>query len=338
MVTDSNNHQFFMQLAIDAAWKNQLLTYPNPAVGAVVTEEGKILSIEAHKKAGSSHAEVIALVNAYETKSGEKVNFDKNDSYASHEFLKSLPKDFFSKCSIYVTLEPCSHEGKTPSCASLLGELNFSNVCIACKDPIDKHSGGAEYLKSLGVNVKFGILKEEAKELIEPFVIWQKRAFVVFKLAQSLNGRIGGKNISSLASRTHMHSIRNVCSKLLIGGSTVRIDRPTLDSRLVKGKAPDIFIYSKDEKTIDKSIPLFNIENRSVDIGNNLDFLKTPSLVMIEGGGKMLEALKDKIDWFLVYQAPTLSTNKLSYNIDLKLKTLYIDKKEEDIIIWSKKI
>ncbi|MDD5548679.1 MAG: bifunctional diaminohydroxyphosphoribosylaminopyrimidine deaminase/5-amino-6-(5-phosphoribosylamino)uracil reductase RibD [Sulfurovaceae bacterium] len=338
MVTDSNTHQFFMQIAIDVAWGNQLLTYPNPAVGAVVVEDGKILSIEAHKKAGSSHAEVLALVSAYETKSGKKVSFDKNDSSASHEFLRSLPKDFFSKCSIYVTLEPCSHIGKTPSCAMLLGDLNLADVYVACKDPIVEHSGGAEYLSNLGIDVKLGILEAKAKELLEPFTIWQNRAFVVFKLAQSLNGRIGGKNISSLPSRTHMHDIRNVCSKLLIGGSTVRSDRPILDSRLVDGKAPDVFIYSKDEKMIDKSIPLFNVENRSVEIGDNLDFLSTPSLVMIEGGGEMLEALRDKIDWLLVYQAPTLSANKLSYNTDLRLKTLHIDKKEEDIIIWSKKI
>lgn len=338
MVTDSNNHKFFMQLAIDVAWENQLLAYPNPAVGAVVVEDGRILSIEVHKKAGSSHAEVMALVSAYETKSGKEVDFDKNDSFASHEFLRSFPKDFFSKCSIYVTLEPCSHIGKTPPCASLLGDLNIKNVYIACKDPVAKHSGGEEYLTNLGINVKCGILEHEAKELLEPFTVWQNRAFVVFKLAQSLNGRIGGKNISSLTSRTHMHSIRSVCSKLLIGGSTVRIDRPTLDSRLVKGKAPDVFIYSKDEKEIDRNIPLFNIENRSVEMGDNLDFLNLPSLVMVEGGAGMLEALKDKIDWLLVYQAPTLSANKLSYNADLRLKTLHIDKKEEDIIIWSKKI
>ncbi len=338
MVTELNTHQFFMQLAIDAAWKNQLLTYPNPAVGSVVVENGKILSIEVHKKAGSSHAEVVALMSAYEAKSGKRVSFDKDDSFASHEFLQSLPKDFFSKCSIYVTLEPCSHIGRTPSCASLIRDLGLNSIYIACKDPIVKHSGGAEYLSNLGVDVKLGILEAKAKELLEPFTIWQNRAFVVFKLAQSLNGRIGGKNISSLASKTHMHGIRNVCSKLLIGGSTVRIDRPILDSRLIDGKAPDIFIYSKDEKTIDKSIPLFNVKNRSVDIGDNLDFLNTPSLVMIEGGEGMLEALKDKIDWFLVYQAPTLSANKLSYNADLRLKTLHIDKKEEDIIIWSKKI
>lgn len=338
MVTDLINHQFFMQLAIDAAWKNQLLTYPNPSVGAVVVEDGKILSIEAHKKAGCSHGEVIALVSAYEAKSGKMVDFDKNDPFASHEFLRSLPKDFFSKSSIYVTLEPCSHIGKTPSCASLLGDLNLDSVYIACKDPIVEHSGGEKYIANLGINVQCGILEHEAKELLEPFVIWQDRAFVFFKLAQSLNGKIGGKNISSLASRTHMHSIRSVCSKLLIGGSTVRTDRPILDSRLVGGRAPDIFIYSKDEKEIDGNIPLFNVENRTVDIGDNLDFLKYPSLVMIEGGEGMLEALKDKIDWLLVYQAPTLSANKLSYSIDLRLKTVYIDKKEEDIILWSKKI
>lgn len=338
MVTDSCTHEFFMQLAIDSAWKNQLLAYPNPAVGAVVVEDGRILSVEVHEKAGCSHAEVLALVSAYESKSGKKVEFDKNDSFASHEFLRSLPKDFFSKCSIYVTLEPCSHIGRTPSCASLIGDLALNSVYVACKDPIMSHSGGVEYLDDLGINVKFGILEERAKELIEPFVIWQDRAFVVFKLAQTTNGKITGGTISSLASRTHMHSIRSVCSKLLIGGATVRCDRPTLDSRLIGGKAPDIFIYSQNQNNIDVKIPLFNIKNRIVEIGDKLDFISVPSLVMVEGGEGMLEVLKDKLDWLLIYQAPTLSSEKLSYNIDLKLKTLHIEKKEEDIIIWSKKI
>ena len=119
------NDDFFMQLALDIAWKYQLLTYPNPAVGAVVVQDGRILSIEAHQKAGTSHAEVLALLSAYETLSQKKIDFDRFDAQKAHTFLRTVPKDFFSACSIYVTLEPCAHEGRTPSCASLLELLNL---------------------------------------------------------------------------------------------------------------------------------------------------------------------------------------------------------------------
>ena len=115
----------YMQLALDEAWKYQGLTYPNPAVGAVVTLDGKLLAIEAHQKAGTSHAEVLALLSAYKRLTEKTIDFDPLDSHKAHQFLLNLPKDFFSACTIYVTLEPCSHKGKTPSCASLLRALKL---------------------------------------------------------------------------------------------------------------------------------------------------------------------------------------------------------------------
>ena len=120
-------NQIFINLAIDKAWEYQGLTYPNPAVGAVITCNSKILAIEAHQKAGNSHAEVLALISAYENLSGKIVAFDTQNSLLSHTFLLSLPKNFFSDCSIFITLEPCYHIGKTPSCASLLSKLNLKS-------------------------------------------------------------------------------------------------------------------------------------------------------------------------------------------------------------------
>ena len=114
---------FYMQLALNKAWQYQGLTYPNPAVGAVVTIDGKILAIEAHQKAGTSHAEVLALLTAYVALSKNKINFEASDASKAHAFLLKLPKNFFSDCDIYVTLEPCSHQGKTSSCANLLQTL-----------------------------------------------------------------------------------------------------------------------------------------------------------------------------------------------------------------------
>ncbi len=325
--------EFYMQLALDKAWEYQGLTYPNPAVGAVVVLEGNILSIEAHQKAGTSHAEVLALLSAYESLSNRSIDFNPYDSHKAHAFLLALPKDFFAQCSIYVTLEPCSHEGKTPSCASLLQSLALHRVVIGTEDPIAGHGGGMKQLE----HVTVGVLKKECQALIEPVLIWQKRAFVLFKLAQTTNGRIGGGYLSSQGSLTHVHQLREVCDTLLIGGNTVREDRPTLDCRFIQAQAPDVKIYAKEDN-FDREIPLFTVENRRVEIINRLDFLETPSFVLVEGGEGMMKALQEKIDWMLIYQTPKLSTNNLTYNTTMNLHFLYQDKKDKDLMIWSKKI
>jgi diaminohydroxyphosphoribosylaminopyrimidine deaminase/5-amino-6-(5-phosphoribosylamino)uracil reductase len=332
-----------MQLALDKAWQYQGLTYPNPAVGAVVVQDGKILSIEAHQKAGTSHAEVLALLSAYESISGDKINFDRFDSQLGHKFLLDLPQGFFSECSIYVTLEPCSHVGQTPSCASLLEVLNLSKVVIGTKDPIEGHGGGIDIVGRgvLSPTIIMGILEESCKALLEPFIIWQSRAFILFKLAQTSNGRIATNSnegyLSSKASLTHVHQLREVCDTLLIGGNTVRVDKPTLDCRFTEGNAPHVKIYSKVDN-FDREIPLFSIENRDVDVVNNLDFLAKPSFVLVEGGEGMLEALKEKIDWMLIYQTPKLSANTLTYNTTMNLQFLHTEKKDVDMMIWSKQI
>jgi diaminohydroxyphosphoribosylaminopyrimidine deaminase/5-amino-6-(5-phosphoribosylamino)uracil reductase len=124
---------------------------------------------------------------------------------------------------------------------------------------------------------------------------------------------------------------------LLIGGNTVRVDRPTLDCRFTQGQAPDVTIYSKEDN-FDRNIPLFGIENREVCVTDNLDFLDNPSFVLVEGGEGMLEALKEKIDWMLIYQTPKLSTNSLTYNTTMNLAFLHTAKKDIDLMIWSKKI
>jgi len=327
------NDDFYMQLALDKAWEYQLLTYPNPAVGAVVVRHGNILSIEAHKKAGTSHAEVLALLGAYEVLSGEHIRFDRMDAQEAHRFLRTLPKDFFSECSIYVTLEPCSHEGRTPSCATLLEALGPQKIIIGTKDPVESHSGGMDRLQ----NVSAGILEEACQALIEPFMIWQERAFVLFKLAQTTNGRIGGGYLSSRTSLKHVHQLREKCDTLLIGANTVRVDRPTLDCRFTEGKAPDVKIYTREDD-LDRKIALFGVEERRVEIVHDLDFLEKPSFVLVEGGEGMLKALQQKIDWLLIYQTPKLSTNQLSYNIDMNLAFLHQVKNDVDLLLWSRRI
>lgn len=179
-----NSDTLYMQLAIDKAWEYQGLTYPNPAVGALIVCHGEMIALEAHQKAGTSHAEVLVLLSAYEYLSKERLSFNRFDAHLAHKFLYSLPKNFFSNCTIYVTLEPCSHVGETPSCASLLSYLKPKKVVVGTLDPIKGHDGGLALLKANGIEVNSHVCSKEATMLIEPFSIWQERAFVLFKIAQ----------------------------------------------------------------------------------------------------------------------------------------------------------
>lgn len=331
-----NSNEIYMQQALKEAWKYQLRTYPNPAVGALVVYDNEIVAVEAHQKAGTSHAEVLALIKAYETMSHETIDFDRFDAHKAHEFLYTLPRGFFSESIVYVTLEPCSHVGKTPSCASLLAQIKPKKVVIATLDPIKGHDGGIERLKEQGITVEVGVCEKEANALLEPFLIWQKRAFVLFKIAQTSNGKIGGGYLSSKDSLTHVHQLRSVCSKMLIGGNTVRLDRPTLDCRFTGDDAPDIMIYSKQDN-FDRAIPLFSVPHREVEISNILKDFDKPSFILVEGGEGMLNAFKDKIDWLLQYQIPKLSTHTSHYNVAMQLEFLYQNTKGVDLMLWSRK-
>ncbi|MCK4441442.1 MAG: bifunctional diaminohydroxyphosphoribosylaminopyrimidine deaminase/5-amino-6-(5-phosphoribosylamino)uracil reductase RibD [Sulfurovaceae bacterium] len=329
-----NSNQIYMRLAIEKAWQYQLQTYPNPAVGALVLYQNQIVALEAHQRAGTSHAEVLALIKAYEVISNNSIDFDRFDAKQAHDFLYKLPKDFFSDATIFITLEPCSHIGKTPSCASLLAHLQPKKVIVATLDPIEGHNGGVEMIKNVGMDIEVGVCEKEALELLEPFLIWQKRAFVLFKIAQTSNGKIGGGYLSSKESLTHVHQLRSVCSRMIIGGNTVRVDRPTLDCRFIGGKAPNITIYSHRDN-FDRDIPLFGVENREVTITDKLD-LDKPSFILVEGGEGMLNALKDRVDWLLQYQTPKLSTHNSCYNSDIQLEFLYQEPKGCDLMLWSK--
>ena len=324
-----------MNVAIAKAWQYQLRTYPNPAVGALILCDGEIIALEAHQKAGTSHAEVLALLEAYKFISKENIDFDSFDAKKAHEFLYSLPRGFFSNCTIFVTLEPCSHMGQTPSCASLLAHLKLRKVIIATLDPIEGHDGGVKRLEEQGIEVEVGVCEKEALELLEPFFIWQKRAFVLFKIAQTSNGKIGGGYLTCKESLTHVHQLRSVCTKMMIGGNTVRLDRPTLDCRFTGDDAPDIFIYSKEDN-FDRTIPLFSVENRRVEIADVIKNLDKPSFIFVEGGEGMINAMKSNIDWLLQYQTPKLSSHSSSYAIDMELEFLFQDKKGIDLMFWNR--
>jgi diaminohydroxyphosphoribosylaminopyrimidine deaminase/5-amino-6-(5-phosphoribosylamino)uracil reductase len=253
---------FYMKLAIDEAWKYQLLTYPNPAVGCVVVKNDKLLSIEAHKESGLPHAEVNALKEAFLNENKNSVIGTLKSSHEIHDFLLKNHDGFFNDCEIYVTLEPCNHVGKTPSCANLLSVLKPKRVIVSVKDPNKIASGGLETLLNQNIDVRLGVLEKEGYNLLLPFISWQNKTSIFFKMAQTLNGSIDGK-ISSNRALAYVHTLRDKIDLLVIGGNTVRIDKPTLDARYILGNNPDILIYSKN-KIFDKNIPLFKVPNRKV--------------------------------------------------------------------------
>jgi len=322
-----------MALAMEAAWAYQGLTFPNPAVGAAVVDaEGRILSVEAHHRAGGPHAEVRALQHAFAVMHSDPAVLSLNDSGEIHDFLLESHQGCFSSCTIYVTLEPCAHHGKTPSCANLLTGLNIGGVVFAAADPNAEAAGGASMLEAAGIEVVHAPSKA-ADDLLFPFVQWQRKPFVTFKWAQRLDGTIDGGTISSEASRRYVHAMRHAADLLVIGGNTVRIDRPTLDARMVGGKAPDVLILSHRED-FDRSIPLFGVAGRKVMIASDLDAMKGYRNILVEGGPGMFEALKPYCDMYLCFVAPhcggTIRFSKMTQQFEIK----HLARCGSDVMQW----
>ncbi len=334
MVIDTN---FYMTLALREAWKYQGLSYPNPAVGCtIVAESGEILAVEAHHKAGEPHAEVNALKVAYFKLTNDSYILALQDSADIHTHLLSNHKGIFENVKLYTTLEPCSHQGKTPSCANLIAELGIQEVYVGSNDTNKKAANGSLILSMNNCTVYSEIMKTECDALLLPFEKTLESNFIFFKWAQRLNGTTDGGIISSESSRKQVHAMRDVCDLLVIGGGTVRADRPTLDARLVDGKAPDILILSR-KQDFDKTIPLFSVKGRKVFIEDNLERLREYKNIMIEGSSQMYALTRDVVDYYLCYIAPSLGGEQSIKFGDDKFEFLNVDKESEDIIVWMKR-
>ena len=327
---------FYMKLAIDEAWKYQFLTYPNPAVGCVIVKNGKLIAIEAHKEAGMPHAEVNALKAAFLIENPNSLLKMKNSSHDIHNFLLENHNGYFNDCEIFVTLEPCNHIGKTPSCANLLKELKPRRVIISHEDTNKIASDGIQTLKSVNIDVSLGCMKKEAYDLLYPFIKWSSGTFIFYKMAQTINGCIDG-TVSSKMSQLYVHTLRDKVDLMLIGGNTVRIDKPTLDARYIGGRAPKVMIYSKN-KIFDTNIPLFKVPNRNVIISNDLFKLLDYKLVMVEGVYNLMNILKEKIDYIILIVNPKIrnginALNEIEMNFEI-IHENYIGKEK---IIYLKR-
>lgn len=330
MVIDDN---FYMQLALDAAWPFQGLTFPNPAVGCVILDsQGKLLSIGAHEKAGDAHAELNAVTQAL-LHLDPSLTFPKEAS-KKHAFICENHADLLKDASVYVTLEPCNHHGSTPPCSMLLEALHVKRVIIGMMDPNPKAAGGKERLEKAGIEVCCGVKEASCRELLEPFITWQQGTFSFFKIAMHQNGVIDGGAVSCKESRILVHKLRDKTDLLVIGGNTVREDRPLLDARLCEGKAPDVLIYSHKTE-FDTSIPLFDIPNRNVMIESSYERLKKYRFVMIEGGFGMIKALPKETSWYLIFHSPHFKKG-CAIDVSQDLRLLWQGRSGDDCYGWYK--
>lgn len=211
--------KFYMNLALELAKKGKGRVNPNPMVGVVIVKDNKIIAQGYHEEYGNNHAEINAINNAKENLEGS---------------------------TMYVTLEPCSHYGKTPPCVEKIIETKIAKVVIASLDPNPLVSGnGVKKLVDAGVEVVTGILDYENKKLNEVFMkyIVKKVPFVIMKSAMSLDGKIATKTgeskwISCEESRMNVHKLRNEVMGILVGVNTIIQDNPQLTCRLKNGKTP----------------------------------------------------------------------------------------------------
>jgi diaminohydroxyphosphoribosylaminopyrimidine deaminase/5-amino-6-(5-phosphoribosylamino)uracil reductase len=213
------NDEYYMKLAIALARKGRGYVSPNPLVGAVIVKNGQIIGQGYHQRFGGNHAEINAIKNSSE---------DIADS------------------TLYVTLEPCCHEGKTPPCIDSIIKHKIARVVIGTIDSNPLVScQGINYLQSCGIEVKTGVLENDCRKLNEVFFHFMKTGlpFITIKYAQTLDGRIAtttGESqwISSEASLKFTHQLRAAHDAILVGAGTVIKDNPELTVRLVHGRNP----------------------------------------------------------------------------------------------------
>lgn len=252
-----------MSLALELAYKQKGITHPNPTVGAVIVKNGKILGKGYHKGAGNPHAEIEAI----------------NDALKKGYSLEGA--------TIYITLEPCCHYGRTPPCTDAIINHKFKKVVIATKDPNPQVSGkGIKILKEKGIQVKTGVLEEYAKKLNEDFFtfITKKRPFIHLKLAQTIDGKIASftgssKWITNEKSREYAHLLRKEAGAVLVGINTVLTDNPLLTVRNIKTqKQPKRIILDKSLKIPENSRILNKEADTIIITSNNADKEKIKKL------------------------------------------------------------
>lgn len=271
--------EFYIRRCIELAQKAIGNTYPNPLVGSVIVHNGKIIGEGYHHKAGENHAEINAI-NSVENKT------------------------LIPESTIYVSLEPCAHFGKTPPCALKIVELGFKKVVIGAMDSHDKVNGkGKKIIQDTGIEVVSGVLEKECIDLNKRFFTYheKRRPFIILKWAESedrfMDKDFKPTQISNSLTKQFVHQLRNNEHSILIGTMTALRDNPSLTTREIVGRNPIRILID-----IDLKVPAdFNIYNNeaetlvfnSVKEGEegNIKFIKTSRENFIENMLKKLHEL-----------------------------------------------
>jgi diaminohydroxyphosphoribosylaminopyrimidine deaminase/5-amino-6-(5-phosphoribosylamino)uracil reductase len=279
---------------------------PNPMVGAVLVYQGRVIGEGYHQTYGEAHAEVNCINSVAEA-----------------------DKTFIEKSTLYVSLEPCVHFGKTPPCADLIINNKIPQVVIGCRDSFAAVDGkGIERLKAAGVQVAPGILENECLELNKRFFTFheKQRPYIILKWAQSSDGKIGTGNgerlfISNAFTNRLVHKWRSEEAAIMVGTNTALQDDPALTTRLWEGNNPVRLVIDMDLK-LPSSLQLFDGLHKTIvfnqhkqEAGEKLSFYKIdkterpiPQIlnalyklqlqsVMIEGGAKLLQSFIDENAW-----------------------------------------
>ena len=291
MKQPERSHEFYMQRCIDLAQKGLGYTYPNPMVGSVVVHQGEIIGEGWHRKAGEPHAEVNAIASVKD-------------------------KSLLANSTIYVSLEPCNHFGKTPPCSQLIVKHNIPKVVVGCVDPFDQVSGaGLATLRSAGIDVISGILEKECIALNKRFFCFhqKKRPYIVLKWAQSQDGFLAPKKadrakqapvfLSTKEEQILVHQWRTEEQSIAVGAQTVVDDNPQLTARWVNGKQPIRLVLDPNGR-LDQQYSVFDATAKTHHLTLNtiqaerahylpsvLDYLYQNNIqsVLVEGGRKTLD-------------------------------------------------
>jgi len=302
-----SNHDKYMHRCLELASMGLRDAMPNPGVGAVIVVNDEIIGEGFTQPYGGNHAEV------------EAVNNVKDES-------------LFSKSTLYVSLEPCAHYGKTPPCANLIVEKGIKQVVIGCKDPFQKVDGkGIEHLEKNGVSITFGILEEECLALNKRFFTFhlKNRPYITLKWAQTKDGfidkdrntdKIGINWITHKDTKAITHSWRAKENSIIVGTNTAINDNPSLTVRAVNGTNPirividrkgtlkeDLALFNGDSETLvlaeSASTSKPNSETIEIDFNNFVQSFNRAMVakniisVMVEGGAKLLQTFIDSENW-----------------------------------------
>ena len=288
-----------MSMSIKEALKGEDYVFPNPRVGCVIVKDGNVVSTGYHEKFGSPHAEVMAI--------------------------KNLNRDIVD-ATLYVTLEPCNHHGKTPPCTSIINSGQIKRVVIGSSDPNSDIQNGIAALQDKGIDVEVGVNEDRARSINPRFFTYheKKRPYIILKYAATLDGFLAepdGKSkwITSSKSRESVQLLRSTCDAILVGRHTVEKDDPNLTSHGI-GKDPIKIILdpsnklSKEYSAIDENTIHFTSElisnspKENIDIVLNKLYQMNIQSLLVEGGAVTLTHFieSDMFDEIHAYYAPKL--------------------------------